>query len=72
MHALTRLASVVINMKNARLIKRDLKAAVWHPLRWWDWWIPKDEKKKCEQSWGGEQCKNLSQGQKHWLIIEKN
>ena len=23
----------------------------WHPSRWWDWCVPKHEKKKTEKLW---------------------
>ena len=26
-------------------------AIAWHPSRWWDWCIPKDEKKETEKLW---------------------
>ena len=38
-----------VNLKNAKRLKKDiteeLMTAVWHPKRWWDWWLPKDKKK---------------------------
>ena len=29
-------------------IKKDLIPIAWHPSRWWDWFVPKDEKKETE------------------------
>ena len=30
-------------------IKEGLRAIAWHPSRWWDWCVPKDEKKETEK-----------------------
>ena len=30
-------------------IKEGLALIVWHPLRWWDWCMPEDEKKETEK-----------------------
>ena len=32
-------------------IKEDLMPIVWHPLRWWDWCVPEDEKEQTEELW---------------------
>ena len=29
-------------------IKDELMPIAWHPSRWWDWCVPKDEKKETE------------------------
>ena len=30
-------------------IKEELMPIAWHPSRWWDWFIPEDEKKETEK-----------------------
>ena len=30
-------------------IKEELMPIAWHPLRWWDWCIPGDDKKETEK-----------------------
>ena len=37
-------------IKNAK-IKEELMPIAWHPLRWWDWCVPEDEKKETEKLW---------------------
>ena len=32
-------------------IKKELMPIAWHPSRWWDWCITKDEEKKTEKLW---------------------
>ena len=32
-------------------IKEDLMPIDWHPLRWWDWCVPEDEKEQTEELW---------------------
>ena len=32
-------------------IKDELMPIAWHPLRWWDWCMPEDEKKEIEKFW---------------------
>ena len=32
-------------------IKEDLMPIAWHPLRWWDWCVPEDEKGSVENLW---------------------
>ena len=32
-------------------IKGGLMPIAWHPLRWWDWCVPEDEKKEIEKLW---------------------
>ena len=40
------------NLKQRKLFKKEiskeLMPVAWHPTRWWDWCIPKDEKKERE------------------------
>ena len=40
------------NLKQRKLFKKEiskeLMPVAWHPTRWWDWRIPKDEKKERE------------------------
>ena len=30
-------------------IKEELMPLVWHPSRWWNWYVPEDEKKETEK-----------------------
>ena len=30
-------------------IKEELMNIAWHPLRWWDWCVPEDDKKETEK-----------------------
>ena len=32
-------------------IKKELMRIAWHPLRWWDWSVPEDEKNQTEKMW---------------------
>ena len=32
-------------------IKKELLPIAWHPLRWWDWCVPEDEKRDTEALW---------------------
>ena len=32
-------------------IKEELLPIAWHPLRWWDWCVPEDEKRETEKLW---------------------
>ena len=32
-------------------IKKVLMRIAWHPSRWWDWYVPEDEKKETEKLW---------------------
>ena len=32
-------------------IEKELMPVTWHPSCWWDWCVPKDEKKETEKSW---------------------
>ena len=32
-------------------IEKELMPIAWHPSRWWDWYVPKDEKKETEKLW---------------------
>ena len=32
-------------------IKEELKPIAWHPSRWWNWCMTKDEKKETEKLW---------------------
>ena len=32
-------------------IKEELMRIAWHPSRWQDWWVSKDEKKQTEKLW---------------------
>ena len=32
-------------------IKKELMPIAWHPSRWWDWCVPKDEKKETGKLW---------------------
>ena len=32
-------------------IKKELMPIAWHPSKWWDWCISKDEKKETEKLW---------------------
>ena len=32
-------------------IKKELMSIAWHPLRWWDWCMPEDEKKEINKLW---------------------
>ena len=32
-------------------IKEELLPIAWHPSRWWDWCMPRDEKKETEKLW---------------------
>ena len=32
-------------------IKKELMPIAWHPSGWWDWHIPRDEKKETEKLW---------------------
>ena len=32
-------------------IKKELMRIAWHPLWWWNWCVPEDEKRKTEKLW---------------------
>ena len=32
-------------------IKKELTPITWHPSRWWDWCVLKDDKKETEKLW---------------------
>ena len=32
-------------------IKEELLPIAWHPLTWWDWCVPEDEKRETEKLW---------------------
>ena len=33
-------------------MKEELTPIAWHSSRWWDWYVPEDEKKEAEKLWG--------------------
>ena len=37
-----------LNMKHLKKASAELMPATWHPTRWWDWCLSKDEKKGIE------------------------
>ena len=32
-------------------IEEELMSIVWHPSRWWDWYLDEDEKKEAGKLW---------------------
>ena len=40
----------VIDLHNVKHLKKykQIMSVTWHPTRWWDWCLPKDEKKGIE------------------------
>ena len=59
-------------------IKDELMPIAWHPSRWWDWCVPKDEKKETENffflTFWYAQIKNvlIKQDVKIWSKIDYN
>ena len=40
--------SNILNLKNAKELNEELMLIVWHPSRWWDFWVSEDEKKEID------------------------
>ena len=55
-------------------IKEELLPIAWHPLRWWDWCVPEDEKKETEKLfltiWYNE-IKNVIIKRRCWNLVKK-